>query len=127
MKGKNCPNCGAVFTLDDIKCPYCGTLYLDMGCLDLSENTPVFIRYRVPYSKEMNAMTYMGKDYAYITQMAIPRLGSMEVSIDTSDCVGRDGRTISRIYNRTNCTMNLSFEAIPFGKDKSLYKIDIEE
>ena len=65
MKGKNCPNCGAVYTLEDIKCPYCGTLYFDMTAIDFTENKPIFIRYKIPYDKEKNILGH-GKDVAYL-------------------------------------------------------------
>lgn len=127
MKGKNCPNCGAVYTLEDTKCPYCGTLYLDMGMLDLAEHTPIFIRYRVPYNKESNSISYFGKDYAYITQCAIPRFEKMEVSYDTTDCMDWSGKIVARYYNRPSAMTNLTFEAIPFGKDHRFYEITVEE
>lgn len=127
MEGKNCPNCGAIYTLEDVKCPYCGTLYLDMGMIDLAEHTPIFIRYRVPYDKESNTMNYFGKDYAYITQCAIPRLETMEVSYDTSDYTDWAGNVIARYHNRTNATTNLKFEAVPYGKEHKLFEITMEE
>lgn len=127
MHGRNCPNCGAALELDKIKCDYCGTLYLDLGCLDLAENTPVFIKYKIPYDKESNSLSYFGKNYAYITQCAIPKLGTIEVSCDTTDCVDWYGNTVHRYYNRTNATTNLKFEAIPFGENKKLFEITIEE
>ena len=46
MEDKNCPNCGAVYTLEDVKCPYCGTLYFDMTAIDFTENKPVFLKMR---------------------------------------------------------------------------------
>ena len=48
MNGKNCPNCGAVYTLEDVKCPYCNTLYYDLTAIDFTKNEPVFIKMRVP-------------------------------------------------------------------------------
>lgn len=37
MKKLNCPNCGAPFEIETHKCPYCGTSYFDMGCIDFEK------------------------------------------------------------------------------------------
>ena len=36
MKGRNCPNCGAVYEIDKNKCPYCSTSYYDMSAIDFT-------------------------------------------------------------------------------------------
>ena len=41
MKGRNCPNCGAVFDERNIKCQYCGTLYYDLSTMPVGE--PFFL------------------------------------------------------------------------------------
>lgn len=127
MKNKNCPNCGAVYTLEDVKCPYCGTLYFDMGCLDLSENTPVFIRYKLPYDKNRNCVSSIGDSYAYVTQCAIPRFDTIEMTYDTTDCVDWSGRVYKKYYNGARCRTNLIFEAIPFGRKQELCKIEVDK
>lgn len=40
MSNKNCINCGAPFNIELNKCPYCGTSYFDMSCLDLDSGKP---------------------------------------------------------------------------------------
>lgn len=123
MKNRNCPNCGAPFELDKIKCEHCGTLYLDMGCLDLAEGTPVFIRYRVPFNKKTNSICFNSDDYAYVTQCAIPRLGDISFSNDTVDCIGWGGSVITSYCSNRHMSTNLTFDAIPFGESKSLCMI----
>ncbi len=41
-KGKNCPNCGAVYETDKNKCPYCGTSYFDMSFVDFTNGIPFY-------------------------------------------------------------------------------------
>lgn len=41
---KNCPNCAAPYDPNLIKCPYCGTIYLDFPALDVNNHTPVWLR-----------------------------------------------------------------------------------
>ena len=41
---KNCPNCGA--PIETAKCPYCGTLFLDFGAIDIQgTGQPLFLRF----------------------------------------------------------------------------------
>lgn len=39
----NCPNCGA--PIEEIKCPYCGTILYDFAALDV--NHPTYVRIKV--------------------------------------------------------------------------------
>ena len=43
MKGRNCPNCGSPYEVNQYKCPYCGTLYLDLTMIDFDNKTPFFL------------------------------------------------------------------------------------
>lgn len=43
-KGKNCPNCGAVYEIDKNKCPYCGTSYYDMSAIDFEDGEPFYLK-----------------------------------------------------------------------------------
>lgn len=115
IKDKNCPNCGAVYTLDDVKCPYCGTLYFNMEAIDFTENKPVFIRFKIN----------QGGQEMYMTQCAIPRLESVEATSDTVDVVDISGTILHRYYANKHCTTNLHFDAIPFGKNNEFFRINI--
>lgn len=126
MKYTNCPNCGAPFDLDHIKCSYCGTLCFDMGSLDLTDNTPIFMRYRVPYNKELNCIG-SGDLFADITQCAIPRLQNVEVNNDTVDVIDGNGTTLKKISTNRTVATNLQFNAIPFGDKNELFTITIED
>lgn len=117
MKGKNCPNCGAAYTLEDVKCPYCGTLYYDLSAIDFTQNKPVFLKFRIPY----------GNTYADVTQCAIPKLDTMEVSNEYTDATDSLGTSIARFCTSKTVTTNVQFHAIPYGKDNNLYEIKIKE
>lgn len=39
----NCPNCGA--PIEGSRCGYCGTVFLDFGCLEL--NRPMWLRLKI--------------------------------------------------------------------------------
>ena len=44
MSDRNCINCGAPFDVELNKCPYCGTSYFDMSCLDLDSGKPFALK-----------------------------------------------------------------------------------
>lgn len=117
MNNKNCPNCGAVYTLKDIKCPYCGTLYFDLTTIDFTKNEPVFVKMRVPN----------GSQVVDITQCAYPRLGDITVSHDTIDCVDNSGMILKKVYRGCNMTTNITFDAVPFDNNRSMYEVRINE
>lgn len=101
MNNKNCPNCGAAYTLEDVKCPYCGTLYYDLTAIDFTKNEPVFIKMRVPN----------GTKVIDITQCAYPRLGEITVDSNIVD-IECGNTTIKRINCGYNITTNVTFDAI---------------
>lgn len=116
MDNKNCPNCGAVYTLNDIECPYCGTLYYDLSAINFTENKPVFLKIRVPYDDT----------YAHITQCAIPKFNGFDVSTESRECTDCMGRVINRIYTNKMATTNVQFVAIPYGKEGRLIDVNVE-
>ncbi len=40
----NCPNCGA--PIDGEKCAYCGTVFLDVSCIDIE--APCYLKIKIP-------------------------------------------------------------------------------
>lgn len=74
---RNCPNCGAPYEVKLNKCPYCGTSYFDMSCLDMDGHTPCYIKVK----------TMVGSKEAYVTLKAIPRMGKIEI---TGSSLGMD-------------------------------------
>jgi uncharacterized Zn finger protein (UPF0148 family) len=43
MKKTNCPNCGAPLEIGKVKCPYCGTTYVDLSAIDFDTEEPIFL------------------------------------------------------------------------------------
>lgn len=117
MKGKNCPNCGAAYTLEDVKCPYCGTLYYDLSAIDFTKSEPMFLKFRIPY----------GNTYVDMTQCAIPRLDKVEVNYEYADAVDSLGSVVKRFCTGQTATTNVQFHAVSYGKNYNLYEIKMEE
>lgn len=107
---KNCPNCGAVYSLEEVKCPFCGTLYYDLTAIDFSEGKPVFLSTRLPNGQ-------------VITQCAIPRFESFDVAHDYTDCMDASGMVVRKFVSSTRVTTNVKFEAIPYGNSRTLFTV----
>lgn len=74
MSKTNCVNCGSAKDIDEIKCPFCGTTYLDFTAIDFSSDEPVVCEFVLPFSKERQIMQ----------MLAIPKLD--EISAEPVYC-----------------------------------------
>ena len=99
MTRHNCPNCGA--PIETAECPYCGTMFLDFGALDIrSTGQPVFLRFRD------GTRTILRK--VVLTNASI----RMEPS-DTD--LYADGRVYYRV-RQVQETIELEFQTVDVGK-----------
>lgn len=106
MKKKNCPNCGAPYDVSENRCPYCGTYYFDMSCIDLSKCEPFYLKIKLPY---------MGQNI-YLTQKVLPDLSgcSFEQTVDSVAVVhDRFGRMPTEFNTSVSFNTNLAFQAVP--------------
>ena len=96
---KNCPNCGAPFELNEYKCSYCGTLYLDLSMINFDDRTPIFLSIK--------------RNGYLITQKVLPQTVDFEaISDEVCMAGGRGNKFLSFIRNNTLET-NIQFIAIP--------------
>ena len=72
-KGKNCPNCGAPFELGVDQCPFCGTIYFDLSCIDFTKSQPIFLKIKTRF--------FDGKT-ATITQKVLPELKAIQMEME---------------------------------------------
>ena len=56
MSKTNCVNCGAAKDTSEIRCPFCGTTYLDFTAIDFSKNDPVICAFVLPWSDRRTVM-----------------------------------------------------------------------
>lgn len=111
----NCPNCAAPIEPELNKCPYCGTTYFDMGCIDFENEKPFYLKIKTKYK---------GFD-CYITQFVKPKLTTIEQSYSTNDIIGGRGNlTMLRETFEKGLTTNISFSGIPFGNNE-LMRVEI--
>ena len=105
---KNCPNCGAPIDPYRVKCEYCGTMYFDWVTW-LQDREPCFINY---------GFNYGDKKTSIITK-AIPHLEAVKVNDDNT--------YISQTSAGRYCDLHVIFNCIVDQRDKSLFKIIVEE
>ena len=101
--GKNCPNCGAPFDLGVDQCPFCGTIYFDMSCIDFTKEQPIFLKIKTHLSDGRPAT---------ITQRVLPRLEEIKVEINTARYQTVGSTMIKRKMLPPTIQTNISFESI---------------
>ena len=52
----NCPHCGA--PIESVRCPYCGTLFLDFVNMDVGE--PTYLRVKIPSGQLLTFQAVVG-------------------------------------------------------------------
>lgn len=112
---KNCPNCAAPIDPYRVKCEYCGTMYFDWATW-LQDGQPCFINYGVNYED---------KKASIITQ-AIPHLEFVEMNNDNTYAMTRTGQTV-QVNTSRYCDLHVVFTCVVDQRDKSLFKIVVEE
>lgn len=71
--GKNCPNCGAPLKLGVDQCPFCGTIYFDLSCIDFTNGKPIFLKIKT---------RLFGGNTATITQKVLPELNAIRMEME---------------------------------------------
>lgn len=62
---KNCPNCGA--PIETAECPYCGTLFLDFGAIDIQgTGKPIFLRLKDHYGRTILRRVILTRTTIYV-------------------------------------------------------------
>jgi hypothetical protein len=113
--GKNCPNCGAPFDLGVDQCPYCGTIYFDMSCVDFTKTEPIFLKIR---------MVVNGRK-ATITQRVRPQLNEIKMTCERKE-YQHIGSPFSTFIQATPVvTMDITFESV-YVRNGDAYQITFD-
>lgn len=111
MSKTNCVNCGASKDTSDIKCPFCGTTYLDFTAIDFSSRDPVICQFVLPYS-----------DKQILSMVAIPQLNN--ITLNSSDISFNDGLSLYNRYITDSYDMDVEISFKPLTKnDGSIFSI----
>lgn len=105
MSKTNCINCGAAKDTDALKCPFCGTTYLDMTAIDFSSNEPVVCQFVMPYTQER----------VVLSMLAVPSLNKIEQTCDTVNIYGDyNSQPLAIFKSNVNMDVDISFRAVPW-------------
>lgn len=108
MSKTNCPNCGAPYETLQYKCPYCGTLYLDLSMINFDEREPFFLTIK--------------KDGMLLTQKVVPETATFESYSDNVYVTGGlNDRKLAVFTTGIRNETNIQFIAVPMSKDKKIY------
>ena len=102
--GKNCPNCGAPFDLGVDQCPFCGTIYFDLSCIDFTDSKPIFLKIKTRLPPDGRPVT--------VTQRVLPRLEEIKVQTNTVNYQRVGAKTIRRKMLPPTVLTNITFESV---------------
>ena len=98
MSKTNCPNCGAAKDASEIRCPFCGTAYLDMTAIDLYSHEPMWLK-------------FIGPDGSVYQIKAYPTVANFTIEPETIEICSIDGFR-RRIHARNDVRISLEFAGV---------------
>lgn len=102
MSKTNCINCGAAKNTDEIKCPFCGTTYLDLTAIDFSSDDPVVCNFVLPHEK----------DKIILSMIARPHLEEISQTENKVNVYGFGGRRLCELTSSVDMSIGISFKPI---------------
>lgn len=114
MSKTNCINCGAAKDISDIKCPFCGTSYVDLTALDLDKNEKVALVFKAP-----------GGKYT-ISALARPYLESIDVQRHSQNIYADNGATLAQFTDYTTANIAITFRPV-HQENNVLYTVQYNE
>ena len=116
MSKTNCVNCGAAKDTDEIRCPFCGTTYLDFTAIDFTKHDPVVCQFVLPFSDRtvmsivampiLEDFSMTNDDYLEVTTLQdayrsfIPTVPKINVGISFKPLTQKDG-TVFKLRKET--------------------------
>ena len=113
MSKTNCINCGAAKDTSDIRCPFCGTTYLDMTAIDFTSHTPVVCQFVVPN----------GNDKVLVSALARPRLTEFRVEHESVCCLSPDGTYRASACVGVDAGIGIEFNLMRDTKSGNLFTV----
>lgn len=124
MSKTNCINCGAAKDTSEIKCPFCGTTYLDLTAIDFSSDDPVVCQFVLP--DHFHVVNKDGKPGKVIMSMlAIPQLEEISQTANRVDFFNGCERIYSFI-DSWDVNVGVSFKPVERKNSKTLFELRVE-
>ncbi len=110
MSKTNCINCGAAKDTSEIKCPFCGTTYLDLTAIDFSSDDPVVCQFVLP--EEFRPGFRGAKGRFIMSMLARPQLENITMQANTVDVSGSFGNHIASFVTDYDINIGVSFKPV---------------
>lgn len=122
MSKTNCINCGAAKDTSEIKCPFCGTTYLDLTAIDFSSDDPVVCQFVLPNNVRLGD----SDGRVIMSMLAMPVLEEITTQANTVDfCV--DGCCVSSFVTGYDINIGVSFKPVSSRKGKELVTLEYQK
>ena len=115
MSKTNCINCGAAKDTNEIKCPFCGTTYVDLTAIDFSSGDPVVCQFVLPDNIRMSD----SKTKIIMSMLARPCLEDVSMTTNTTDIYGGWRGAQLSFASSYDINVGVSFKPIQ-REDKSI-------
>lgn len=113
VASKNCPNCAAPYDVSLNKCPYCGTSYFDMSCIDINSLEPFYLKLK------------MG-DMMVTSKVVVKEDASITISEDVVDVVN-NGNKVVRVVTGKSVDIDIGFKSVVDRKGSALITSFVDE
>ena len=108
MSKTNCINCGAAKDTDEIRCPFCGTTYLDLTAIDFASGKPVVCQFVMPkYLQYANS-----KERVVMSMLAVPILDEISMTNDAIEYTSLHDSMRRYFPAQMNINVGISFKPI---------------
>lgn len=117
MSKTNCINCGAAKDTSEIKCPFCGTTYLDLTAIDFASGDPVVCEFVLPQydsATRYREGDIVQKDRMIMRMLAVPSLDKIDVQREVSYVHNGWGTPLLAFETGTDINVGVSFRPIPW-------------
>lgn len=124
MSKTNCINCGAAKDTSEIKCPFCGTTYLDLTAIDFSSDDPVVCEFVLP--KQFGFGNIPGR--VVMSTLATPHLNEIAVEDRRTYIYGGfGGRPLASVSTGMDINIGVSFTPVAKGDRKEICELRVLE
>lgn len=123
MSKTNCINCGAAKDTSEIKCPFCGTTYLDLTAIDFDSDEPVVCEFVLP--KMFGFSNCPGRVVMYM--LARPKLDRIDVSDNRTYCYGHGMYPLCSVSTGVDIDIGVSFTPVAKGDRKEICELRVLE
>ena len=117
MSKTNCVNCGAAKDIDALKCPFCGTTYLNMTDIDFTSDDPVVCQFVMPWTT----------DRVVMSMLARPRLREITMESNPVTICGVSGYPLMTYSDRYEMNVGIEFQPIEKPGTNTLFELRKEE